>query len=155
MNFAFVTANEGGDRVDPLFFTHIAQAKDAAVTGGLSRRLPVPRCRNPGRAGRSRMSRAGPAGCRPLSASTAAHAHAQQPGQPWVFRQYSRTGRVPGTGDDVSLNGFAGSPAASAGWHARRAQHRPRGHEPRGGGALPPRRVPRSPPGYLRTENGG
>jgi len=53
--------------------------------------------------------------------STAAHPSARYPGTPWVFWQYSGTGRVPGIGGNVNLNTFAGSPSAWADWYARRA----------------------------------
>lgn len=54
--------------------------------------------------------------------STAAHPGDRYPGTPWVFWQYSGTGRVPGIGGNVNLNAFRGSPAAWGDWLARRAQ---------------------------------
>jgi lysozyme len=207
VNFAFVKATEGGDRVDPQFFAHVARAEEAGIPwgayhffywctdaatqarwfianvprrpGGLPPVLDLewnphsPTCtvRPDPQVVRAEVATflaivGRHYGQRPIVystldffrdnrladigaeefwlRSTAAHPGDSYPGQPWVFWQYSGTGRVPGIGGDVSLNAFAGSPAAWAGWHARRAQRRTR-HKPRKGGALPPRAC-RAPP---------
>ena len=207
VNFAFIKATEGGDRFDPLFLSHVAQAEEAGIPwgayhffywctdaatqarwfiahvprrpGGLPPVLDLewnahsPTCTT---RPAPDMVRAEAAtflaivgrhyGQRPIVyttvdffrdnaladitteefwlRSTAAHPAESFPGTPWVFWQYSGTGRVPGIGGDVSLNAFAGTPAAWAAWHARRAQRRNRSWPRERGGRCPPR-VPRSP----------
>lgn len=53
--------------------------------------------------------------------SVAGHPSETYPNTPWVFWQYSGTGRVSGIEGDVDLNAFSGSPEAWAAWLARRS----------------------------------
>jgi lysozyme len=185
VNFAFIKATEGGDRLDPLFQSHVAAAEGAGIpwgayhfyywctdsetqarwfianvprrTGGLPPVIDVewnpfsPTCttRPPAATVRSEIGRfmailTRHYGQRPVVytsidffrdngfqdidseefwlRSTAAHPSESYPGTPWVFWQYSGTGRVPGIGGDVDLNAFAGSAASWRNWYARRAQ---------------------------------
>jgi lysozyme len=52
--------------------------------------------------------------------STADHPSQRYPGMPWVFWQYSGTGRIPGIAGPVDLNAFAGTEADWQRWLAAR-----------------------------------